>query len=102
MNLEDHLGDIIRKGRAAAKVSAEAAAGAAGLTTTELAALEESGNVAKQPNFAALGALLGLSAAKLEGVAKGWAPAKKDLGAWLELRMITTTKNGMAVNCYLI
>jgi hydroxyacylglutathione hydrolase len=102
MHLEDHLGDIIRKGRAAAKVSAEAAAGAAGLTVAELAALEESGNVAKKPNFAALGALLGLGAGKLEGIAKGWTPSEKDLSLWRELRTISTTNQGMTVNCYLV
>ena len=32
MNLEDHLGDIVRKARKAAQVSEEAAANAAGLT----------------------------------------------------------------------
>ena len=41
MNLEDHLGDIIRKARAMSNVSATAAAKAAGLTETDLAALEE-------------------------------------------------------------
>jgi hydroxyacylglutathione hydrolase len=102
MNLEDHLGDIIRKGRAAAKVSAEAAAGAAGLTATELAALEESGNVTKKPNFAALGALISLNPGKLEAIANGWVPSEKDLSLWLELRMITTTNNGITVNCYLV
>ena len=59
MNLEDHLGDIIRKGRKAANVSAEAAAQAAGLTEAELAVLEESGKIGKQPNLAALASLLG-------------------------------------------
>src|SRR5882724_11828032 len=54
MNLEDHLGDIIRKGRKAANVPAEAAAKTAGLSVAALAALEESGKVVEQPNLAAL------------------------------------------------
>jgi hydroxyacylglutathione hydrolase len=101
MQLEDHLGDIIRKARAMAKVSPADAAGAAGLTEAELAALEESGTVGKPPNYPALAALLGLHAGKLEGIAKGWLPAEKDLSAWCELRAITSAADGMAVNCYL-
>lgn len=102
MNLEDHLGDIIRKARKAAGVSADAAARAAGLTEPELAALEESGQTSKPLNFAALAGLLGLSASKLEGIAKGWLPSEKDLSPWRELRVITTTHNGITVNCYLV
>ena len=67
MNLEDHLGDIIRKGRKAANVPADAAAKAAGLTETELAALEESGQLVKKPDFAALVALIGLHASQTGG-----------------------------------
>ena len=46
VNLEDHLGDIIRKARMMSNVSASAAAGAAGISETELSALEESGKTA--------------------------------------------------------
>jgi hydroxyacylglutathione hydrolase len=102
VNLEDHVGDIIRKARAMSNVSAEAAARAAGLASAELAALEESGKAAKKINFAELAPLLGLNAAKLEGIANGWLPAEKDLSVWRELRCITTTAQGMAVNFYLI
>jgi glyoxylase-like metal-dependent hydrolase (beta-lactamase superfamily II) len=102
MNLEDHVGDIIRKARAMGNVSASAAAQMAGLSETELAALEESGKISKQPNFAALAGLLGLNAAKLEAVAKGWLPSPKDLGIWRELRQISTTEGGNTVHCYLI
>src|ERR1017187_6135825 len=102
MNLEDHVGDIIRKARAMSNVSAGAAARAAGLTETELAALEESGQITKKPNLAALAELVGLHRGKLEAIASGWLPSKKDLGAWRELRCITTTAGGMAVNCYLV
>ncbi len=102
MNLEDHLGDIIRKARMMSKVEPATAATAAGLSETELAALEESGKVAKKPNFAALAQTLGLQPAKLEGIANGWLPKPVDVGVWRELRCITTTGNGMAVNCFLI
>ncbi|MDB6024908.1 MAG: Transcriptional regulator, family [Verrucomicrobiales bacterium] len=101
MNLEDNLGDVIRKARAMSNISAPDAAKAAGLTEAELNALEDTGTVVKQPNFPALAALLGLNATKLETIAKGWAPKKQDLSKWCEFRQITTTKD-YAVNCYLV
>ena len=102
MNLEDHLGDIIGKSRKAANVSTETAARAAGLTVAELEALEETGKVVKQPNFAALAPLIGLHPAKLADIAKGWLPSEKDLNVWRELRRIQTEEDGMVVNCYLV
>lgn len=102
MNLEDHLGDIIRKARGMSKISAEAAARAAGLTVEQLQSLEESGRTDQNLNYSALGTLIGLDGAKLEAVAKGWLPGQKDLSTWRELRCVTTEANGMAVNCYLI
>ena len=45
---------------------------------------------------------MGLHPGKLEAIANGWLPAEKDLSAWRELRCITTTAGGMAVNCYLV
>jgi hydroxyacylglutathione hydrolase len=101
MNLEDHIGDIIRKARAMSNVSPAAAARAAGLTEPELAGLESSGQSRTKPNLSALAPLLGLDGAKLEAVANGWLPASPDLGIWHELRCLTTTAEGMAVNCYL-
>ena len=74
MNLEDHLGDIISKARDMSNVSAAAAANAAGISEGELAALEESGKAPGKMNYAALAPLIGLNAAKLEGIAKGWLP----------------------------
>jgi glyoxylase-like metal-dependent hydrolase (beta-lactamase superfamily II) len=102
MNLEDQLGDIIRKARAMSNVSAGAAVRAAGLTEAELATLEESGQAAKKPILAALAELVGLHPGKLEAIASGWLPSAKDLSAWRELRCLTTTAGGMAVNCYLV
>jgi len=101
MNLEDHLGDILSKGRAASGVDASAAARAAGLTLPEWNALEQTGLPPKPLDFAAVGRTLGLDATKLERIAQGWKPAPADLSLWRELRQITTTAAGTTVNCYL-
>jgi hydroxyacylglutathione hydrolase len=102
MRLEDHVGDIVRKARAAANVTLEAAAHAAGLSAIELNTLEQSGDSPIRPDHAALAKLIGLHPAKLEAIAKGWLPRRQDLSRWRELRQITTTQNGIAVNCYLV
>ena len=83
-------------------VSASDAARAAGLSETEFSALEQSGNTPGKINFPELAKLLGLNAAKLEGVAKGWVPSKKDLSPWRELRQISTAEHGTEVHCYLV
>jgi glyoxylase-like metal-dependent hydrolase (beta-lactamase superfamily II) len=101
MNLEDHLGDILSKGRAARGMDASAAARAAGLSPAEWHALEQTGLSPKPLPFAILGPALGLDAAKLERIAQGWQPAPADLSQWRELRQITTTAHGNTVNCYL-
>ena len=102
MNLEDHIGDLIRKGRKATGVSADAAAKAAGLTESELSALEQSGHIVKRPDFVKLAPLIGLHAGKLTDIANAWLPAKPDLGAWRELRRIETMQENEGVNNYLI
>jgi len=102
MNLEDHLGDIIRKARAMSNVSAAAAAEAAGLTEAELAALEDSGQVAKKPDYTKLAPLIGLHSQKLQSIAEGWLPAEKDLHKWPEFRPLATAAEGITVNCYLV
>ena len=102
MNLEDHLGDILRKARAMSEVSLAAAANTAGISEAELTALEASGKFSQRPNFAALAAALGLNAKKLEAIAKGWQPAVKDLSGWRELRVLASASEGLAVNCYLV
>jgi hydroxyacylglutathione hydrolase len=102
MNLEDHLGDIIRKARKAVNVTPEAAAKAAGISTDELSALESSGQPKGKISYAALAQLLHLSPAKLESIGKGWLPSSKDLGTWRELRVIPTEQGGNTVNCYLV
>src|SRR3954469_312009 len=101
MNLEDHLGDILLKGREAANISREAAAKAAGLSEEELSGLEQTGRTKKPDSLPALATLLGLNASKLEQIANGWLPQSQDLSQWRELRSITTTREGISVNCYL-
>ena len=102
MTLEDHLGDIIRKGRLASGAAAKAAAEAAGLTEAELSALEETGRVTGTVHWLALGQVTGLNGDKLERISQGWLPAARDLSQWRELREITTIANDLAVHCYLI
>ena len=102
MNLEDHVGDIIRKARAMSKVSPDGAAVAAGVTPAELAAIEDSGRVTGKLDFTALGELIGVDGRKLKAIAEGWLPAEKDLGTWREFRAFTTSDGNMTVNYYLI
>lgn len=102
MNLEDHLGDIVRKARKAGSVSAETAARAAGITADELSALEDSGQPKPGLNLSALAQAVGLSASKVESIARGWKPAPRDLSQWRELRMLSTEQGGNTVNCYLV
>lgn len=102
MNLEDHLGDIIRKARAMNNVSTSAAATAAEISEGELAALEESGKISAKINFSALGKILDLNPRKLEAIANGWLPSPKDLSGWHEIREFTTSGDDFAVNCYLV
>jgi glyoxylase-like metal-dependent hydrolase (beta-lactamase superfamily II) len=101
MNLEDHLGDIVRKARNMSNVSLGAAARAAGLIEPELESLEQTGELGKRPNYSALAGVIGLDGTKLEGIAGGWLPAAKDLGQWREFRMMTTSDGSMGVNAYL-
>jgi hydroxyacylglutathione hydrolase len=102
MNLEDHLGDIIRKARGMSNVPAAAAAKAAGLTEAELAALEESGKIVQKANLRELAELVGLDPGKLQSIAEGWTPTEKDMSKWPELRQLATTAEGITVNCYLV
>ena len=102
MQLEDHLGDIIRKARAMNGVSAATTATAAGISPAELSVLEETGQCLRKINFTALAPLLDLDAKKLAGIAGGWLPSPKDLSAWREVRVFTTAGDGLTVNCYLV
>jgi glyoxylase-like metal-dependent hydrolase (beta-lactamase superfamily II) len=102
VQLEDHLGDILRKTCAANNISRAAAAGAAEISEAEFAALCETGQCPQKINFAALGKLLGLNSTKLESIANGWLPTEKDLSRWRELRVFTTAGEGLTVNCFLV
>jgi len=83
-------------------LSAPAAASAAGISENDLDSLEKTGKTTANVNFIALGKLLGLDPQKLEAIAKGWAPSAKDLAVWRELRVFTTTREDLLVNCYLV
>lgn len=102
MQLEDHLGDIIRKARLMSSVGLEAAAAAASISEAEMAELENSGKPPASVNFEALARKLGIEPRKLVGIAQGWLPRPRDLSAWRHLRMITTSDGEMSVNCYVI
>ena len=102
MNLEDHVGDIIRKARAMTGVTAGDAAHAAGLSEVDFSALEQSGNATGKIKFPELATVIGLNGAKLEGIAKGWLPSQKDLSVWRELRHLSTTQGSTEVHSYLV
>jgi glyoxylase-like metal-dependent hydrolase (beta-lactamase superfamily II) len=102
VKLEDHLGDIICKARTMSNAPAGAAAAAAGISETELSALEDTGRLAKKINLPALAKVIGLNPQKLEAIAGGWLPAPKDLSLWREIRVFTTAGEGLTVNAYLV
>jgi hydroxyacylglutathione hydrolase len=102
VTLEDHVGDIVRKARTSANVSAEAAAGAAGLEAAEYGALEETGRSAPKPDFQKLATLVGLHGQKLDQIAAGWLPRPADRARWRGLQQVSTSGNGMVVHCYLV
>lgn len=102
MQLEDHLGDIIRKARKMSEVSAPTAARAAGISESDLAALETSGNCPENANLAAIAKVVGLHPEKLQCIAGGWLPVASALNRWQELRLISSSAEGLTVNAYLI
>ena len=102
VQLEDHLGDILRKACAMNGIAKTAAARAAGLSESEFLAFGETGKPAQKINLPALAKLLGLNSTKLEGIANGWLPAKTDLARWHKLRVITTKDEDFSVNCFLV
>lgn len=101
MTLEDHVGDIIRKARQAADLSREAVAQAAGLSVAQLEELEDRGQTSKRPDFLSVGTKIGIDGTRLQRIAAGWLPDKIDLGAWREIRQITTRRR-LEVNCWLV
>jgi glyoxylase-like metal-dependent hydrolase (beta-lactamase superfamily II) len=101
MQLEDHVGDVIRKARQAANVSKEDAAKAGGLSAGELEQLEENGIIAQKADFIALGRLIQLNGTKLQRIAEGWLPGNIETTAWREVRQITSARR-FSVNCFLV
>ena len=101
MQLEDHVGDIIRKARQAANVSKDAVASAGGFSVVELEQLEDAGTASKTVDFQKIAALIGLNGEKLKRIAKGWLPGDIDTSVWREVRQITTAQR-LSVNCYLV
>lgn len=102
MPLEDHLGDIIRKGRAHSRISAEQAAAACGLSVAQLQHFEQTGQSPSPVDFESAGRLLQLDARKLQAISTGWLPALPELAEWRELRQISTVAEGISVHCYLV
>jgi hydroxyacylglutathione hydrolase len=102
MHLEDHLGDIVGKARKMNQVTAAATAHAAEISEQDLSALEKTGKISGKINFVALGKILGLHPQKLEAIANGWLPSKKDLSQWRELRPFISAEDDLTVNCFLV
>jgi glyoxylase-like metal-dependent hydrolase (beta-lactamase superfamily II) len=102
MALDDHIGDIIRKARKMNGVSAAAAASGAGISESELATLEASGQCASKINFPALATIIGLDAKKLAGIANGWLPTTRSLHHYKNFQVFITTGDDLAVNSFLI
>ena len=102
MALEDHVGDVLAKTRAALGLTAAALAEVAGVSEDQYAALETSGRWDGRMALDRVAARLGLSATKLEEMARGWEPAPVELGRWRELRRFTTGDGSFTVNCYLV
>ena len=102
VQLEDHLGDIIRKACAMNGLAKTAAAAAAEVSESEFLAFGETGKSTQKINLPALGKLLGVNSAKLAAIANGWLPAKTDLSRWHKLRVITTKDDDFTVNCFLV
>jgi glyoxylase-like metal-dependent hydrolase (beta-lactamase superfamily II) len=82
--------------------STTAAATGAGIPEVSLRVLEQTGHPPEGVNWEGLAQAVDLHAAKLKGIANGWTPAPVDLSLWRELRVITTTEEGMGVNCFLV
>jgi len=100
--LEDHVGEIIRKAREGADISVDAAAMKSGLDAARYAAFEQTGQASEQVRFKPLAELIGLNAPRLENIARGWSPPEVDLSFWREIRRITTTWDRVTVHAYLV
>lgn len=102
MNLEDSIGDILRKARTSNQAPVEAAAQAAGIPVPEYQAFENGGKAPARLRWADLGRLLRINGARLQRQHEGWRPAPANLSRWRELRLVTTQGDDMSVNAFLI
>lgn len=101
-NLEDHIGDVIRKAIDMANIPVALAAKSAGMDTINFNLFLQTGLYNTPVDFKQLAEILDLDWKKLENLAKGWSPNKVDLNNWNELRKITSTHSNNTVNCFLI
>ncbi len=102
MNLDDTIGDILRKARISTGATEEAAAGAAGISPEAYRQFEESAKAPAGTRWLELGTKLTLDGARLKRQHDGWMPEPTDLSKWCELRMFTSAEDGCVVNCYLV
>ncbi|MGB9602123.1 MAG: MBL fold metallo-hydrolase [Verrucomicrobiia bacterium] len=101
-NLEDHIGDVVRKAIEMANVPIMSAAKAAGMDAVSFNIFLQSGEFKREPNFKRLAEILDLDSGKLENLARGWTPQQINTKNWNELRKITSTCSNNTVNCFLI
>lgn len=101
MNLEDSIGDILRKARISTQTPAEVAAGLAGLSREAYEQLESTGQVPAGIQWAPLARRLTLDADRLAAQHAGWRPRPARLDTWRQLRVFTTAGDDMTVNCFL-
>ena len=101
MNLEDHAGDVIRKGSMAAGLSAEVAAQKAGLSLEELKNYQESGQLSNR--------LISPPSARLPNwTAPNWSASPKagcrpsPIYSMARVAANYDGSAGITVNCYLI
>jgi hypothetical protein len=102
VTLIDSIGDIISKARSASGVTLAAAAQAGGISLAHLETLERTGQSPVPVNLTALAPVIGLHPAKLQRIASGWLPHPRDPGLWREWRVITSSREGLTVNCYIV
>jgi hydroxyacylglutathione hydrolase len=102
VTLIDSVGEIICKARSVAGVTPEVAAQAGGISPADLETLERTGQSPTPVNLGTLAPAVGLHAAKLQRIAAGWLPQPRDFGLWRESRVITSSREGLTVNCYLV
>ncbi|MFM7102436.1 MAG: MBL fold metallo-hydrolase [Verrucomicrobiota bacterium] len=101
MNLEDSIGDILRKARISTQTPAEVAAELAGLAREAYEQLESTGQAPAGIQWAPLARRLTLDAGRLAAQHDGWRPGPARLDTWRQLRVFTTAGDDMTVNCFL-